>query len=226
MSFQEPRSAINIANRALSRIGQAQITGTLDNPLNNAMRQCALHYKSVVRTLLEQHHFGLATKRQALVTVTNDRSNEWLFAYQPPSDMAFPVSFGPYPSGQVSYYQGLGALLGILSGRPIFAYASGVLYAQLEDAELEYVSFDITEADFNQTFENLVVVFLASELARGLAKDPKMAADLYEEGMSKLNWAIAQNLNIGRPTYGNSLTETELARGGFPVDLPFYDRFA
>lgn len=226
MSFQEPRDAISICNKALGRIAQAQISGSLDNPITKPMRDCALYYKTVVRTLLEQHHFGIATKRQALVAVTNNRSSEWLGAYAPPSDMAFPVLFAPYSGmvSQVSYYRGIGALFGMLSGRRIFEYASGVIYTNLTDVELEYVSYNITEADFNQTFENLVVVFLASELARSLAKDPKLAQDLYDEGMAKLNWAIAQNLNIGRPTYGNGLTETELARGGFPVDLAGLDR--
>jgi hypothetical protein len=226
MSFQETKSDITICNRALDRISQQPLQGSLSNPLNNAARTCARLYKSVVRTLLEQHHFGLATKRQALVTVNNDRSNEWLVAYQPPSDMAFPVSFGPYAGSQVSYYRGLGALFGILAGRPVFAYASGVLYAQISDAELEYVSFDITEQDFNQTFENLVVVFLASELAHPIAKDRQLGKDLYEEGMSKLNWGIAQNLNIGGPTYGHTPTDTELARAGFSTDLlPQFGRF-
>lgn len=225
MSFQEPRDAISICNRALGRISQQMISGDLNNPVNKPMRDCALYYKTVVRTLLEQHHFGLATKRQALVAVANNRSSEWTGAFQPPTDMAFPVQFAPYSGiAQVSYYRGIGALFGMISGRKVFEYAGGVIYTSLTDVELEYVSFDITEADFNQTFENLVVVFLASELARTIAKDHKLAADLYEEGMGKLNWAIAQSLNLGRPTYGNGLTETELARGGFPVDLPGVDR--
>lgn len=226
MSFQEPRSDISICNRALDRVHQQPLSGTLSSPLNNAARVCSRHYKAVVRSLLERHHFGLATKRVALVEVTNDRSNEWLVAYAPPTDMAFPVTFAPYPSGQVNYYQGLGALLGLVSGRPIFAYASGVLYSQLSGAELEYVSFDITEQDFNQTFENLVMGFLASELAGGLVKDRNLQKDLFDEATTQLNLAIAHNLNIGRPTYGNSLTETELARAGWPVDLPHYDRYA
>jgi hypothetical protein len=219
MSFMENRSAISICNRALDRISQQPISGSLDNPLNNVMRVCARHYKTVVRSLLEKHHFGLAVKRTLLVEGVNDRTNEWLTAYTPPADMAFPVTIGPYPSGQVSYYSGIGALYGILSGRSIFAYSGGLIYSQIADTELEYVSFNITEADFNQTFENLVVIFLAAELARPIAKDHKLANDLWEEGLRALNWAIAQNLNVGQPTYGSKPTETELARGGYPTDL-------
>lgn len=219
MGFQEARGPIQICNRALDRISQQPITGSLDNPLNNAARVCARHYKAVVRSLLEQHHFGLATKRQALVTVTNDREGEWLVAYQPPSDMAFPVNFTLYSGSQISYYRGLGALFGMISGRPAFAYAGGVLYAQVADATLEYVSLDITESDFNQTFENLIVTFLAAVLAEPIAKDRQLGKELYEEGMSKLNWAIAQNLNIGGPRYGDTPSDTELVRAGWPVDL-------
>jgi hypothetical protein len=222
MSFIEARSDIAICNKALSRVGNQGISGSLASPVNNAGRLCNQWYKTVVRTLLEQHHFGLATVRQALVEVTNDRSAEWLAAYQPPSDMAFPVTLGPYGSGQVSYYRGLEGLFGILLGQKIFLYNRGVIYSQVSGATLEYVTLGITEADFNQTFENLVIVFLASVLAETLLKDRQLAKDLYEEGMSKLNWAIAQSLNLGQQRYGDSPTESEIARGGGAPELARY----
>lgn len=217
MSFIASRSAIDICNKALGRVGNARIAGSLDNPTTPAAQHCALLYPTVVRTLLEQHHFGLATRRATLIATTNDRESEWVGAYVAPNDMAFPVSILPYPAGQVAYYKALGALLGMISGRPVFRYENNRLYTMLADVQLEYVSLDITEADFNQTFENLVIVFLASELANVIPKDRALAKDLYEEGMTKLNQAIAQNLNMQQPTYGNMPTETEVARGGASI---------
>lgn len=217
MNFLPARSAIDICNRALGRISSARISGSLESPTTPAAARCAELYPVVVRTLLEQHHFGLATRRATLVATTNDRSTEWLGAYVPPADMAFPVTVLPYPAGQVSYYRALGALLGNLAGRPIFRYENGKIYTQVADNQLEYVSLSITEADFNQTFENLIVIFLASELAHIIPKDRNLAKDLYEEGMSKLNQAIAQNLNLQQPTYGWTPTETELERGGSSI---------
>ncbi len=214
MSFMETRSAIAICNHALDRISQQGISGSLTNPVTNVARICARKYPMVVRTLLEQHHFGLASKRATLVEVANTRTGEWSGAYAPPPDMAFPVGFSGYSAGPVNFYRALGALIGTMSGRPVFRYEGGVIYSNLGTADLDYVSLDITEQDFNQTFENLVIVFLAAELAHPIAKDRQLGKDLYEEGMSKLNWAIAQSLNLQHQTYGSAPTETEMARGG------------
>lgn len=214
MSFAEPRNAITICNHALDRISQQSISGSLDNPISNVAKICARKYKLVVRTLLEQHHFNLATKRTTLVEVTNARAGEWTAAFQPPTDMAFPVGFSAFGSAPVAYYRALGALIGTLGGRPAFSYVGGVIYSNLGVTDLDYVSYDITEQDFNQDFENLVIIFLAAELAHPIAKDRGLGKDLYEEGMAKLNWAIAHNLNLQGPTYGNTPTETEITRGG------------
>jgi len=167
--------------------------------------------------VLSTHHFGLATKRVSLVTtLANSRSAEWVYSYIPPTDMAFPVSIGPYAnSAQVSYYVGIGFILARLYGRPLFRYESGVIYSQVADATLDYVSFDITEQDFNEAVEALVVLFLASNLARSVAKDKELAKELHSEGMNRLNIEIAQSLNVNQPRYDNVLSDTELARAGY-----------
>lgn len=226
VSFQETRSAISICNKALGRIQQGPLSGTLfpldaANQNKLAGRECARWYKSTVRWVLEQHHFGLARKRVALVEVTNDRSSEWTIAYQPPTDMAFPVIISPYPFGasQVSYYQGVGSIIAQVYGRPIFRYEGGVIYSLYAGGSLDYVSFDITEADFNETVEELIVRFLSSKLALSVAKDRQMAGDLEQDAIGKLNLAIAQSLNADNPRYGNFISEAELARGSFGQDL-------
>ena len=221
MSFLEPRSEISICNKALSRIKQAQLSGSLDDPANlnkHAARECRLWYKTIVRQVLSMHHFGLATKRVPLVSKpVNDRSAEWANAYIPPTDMAFPVMIQPSTGSAsvVSYYVGVGFILARLYGRPLFLFQSGTVYSQVADGELEYVSLDITEQDFNEAVEGLVVLFLASVLARSVAKDDKLAADLHNEATTRLNIDIAQNLNMNQPRYDNVVSETELARAGY-----------
>lgn len=227
MSFQEPRSDISICNKALSRIKQQQLSGSLDDPVNlnkHAGRECIIWYKSIVRQVLSMHHWGLATKRIALAGApTNDRAVEWAQAYTPPSDMAFPVMIGPYGSTTgVSYYQGLGFLLASLYGRPIFLYEGNIIYSLISGATLDYVSFDITEQDFTEAVEALVVLFLASQLARSVAKDDALGEKLHQEGMNRMNIEIARNLNMSQPRYGESVSDTERARAGFdPMLAPY-----
>lgn len=221
MSFQEERSAISICNKALSRIYQQHLSGSLDDPANNnknSARECRLWYKTIVRQVLSMHHFGLATVRTPLVLQpTNDRAAEWAYAYVPPSDMAFPVSIQPSTglSSTVSYYIGVGFILARLYGKPLFRFESGAIYAQVADASLDYVSLSITEQDFNDAVEALVVLFLAAVLARSVAKDDKLGAAIHNEATTRLNLEIARNLNMNQPRYDNVVSETELARAGY-----------
>jgi hypothetical protein len=220
MGFQENRSDISICNRALSRIYQQPISGSLGDPQNEQKlpaRECNRWYKATVRSLLNKHHFGLATKRAALIQkAVNDRSTEWGAAYEVPSDMAFPVSIGPYAAsiGQISYYRGINFLMAQLYGKPLFRYEGDTLYSLLADATIDYVSYDITEQDFNQTFEDLVVGFLAAELALPLTKSEKLRQARLDEATNLLNQSIAQSLNLTQPRYGDGLTEAEIARNG------------
>lgn len=227
MSFQEVRSDILICNKSLSRIKQQPLSGSLDDPANlnkHAARECNLWYKTIVREVLTAHHWGLATKRAVLVTKTNDRDTEWLLAYVPPSDMAFPVMLGPFGStAGVSYYRGLSSLLASIYGRPVFLYEGGTIYSQLDAATLDYVSFNITEADFNEAVEKLVVIFLAAQLARSIAKDDRLAKELHTEGVNAMNIEIARSLNMSQPQYGGTYTtEAERARAGFDPSFPSF----
>jgi hypothetical protein len=220
MSFMEPRSDINICNKALSRIGQTQLSGTLDAPTgpnNNASRECRLHYKGVVRAVLEAHHWNMATRRQSLVEVVNERSLEWPFAYAAPADMAFPVSMhtpGSETIGPVAYYRGIGGLIAKLYGRPYFTYSGNVLYSVLGPAEVEYTSFNISEQDFTQEIEDVIVLYLAAKLAYSLAKDTKLGNEIKQEAINQMDAAIARNLNQQQPRYDQVPSEAELARAG------------
>lgn len=225
MSFLTPRSDIDFCNKALSRIKQQPLSGSLTDPANlnkHAARECNLWYKSIVRQVLTSHHFGLATKRVGLVSQSaNDRPVEWANAYVAPTDMAFPVLVGPLATGStgISYYRGLGFLIASLYGRPLFRFAAKTIYANISGAVLEFVSFDITEQDFNDAVEKLIVIFLASVLARSVAKDDTLARELHDEGIKELNIEIARELNIGGPRYGEGISEYEMARSGFDPRL-------
>ncbi len=212
MSFKEITSAVAIANRALGMISESKTLSTIDDAGLNA-QAVRRWYKPVVARLLELHHWGLATKNASLVEVTNNRSNEWLYAYAAPTDLAFPVGVS-LTSGvsSVSYYRGLGGLIGMAYGKPIFQYQNGVLHSNLS-GDLEYVSYDITEADFNATFENIVILMLASRLALEIPKDMDLSKDLASQATTEINIAMAQNLNIGNRQYGQNMSESELARG-------------
>ncbi|MFL6728057.1 MAG: hypothetical protein ACJ8FS_16315 [Sphingomicrobium sp.] len=208
-------------------IKQQGLSGMLDDAANSnkhSAKECKLWYKTIVRQVLSQHHWGLATVRTSLASApTNNRPGEWTAAYLPPSDMAFPVMVGPYSNSVgVSYYQGVGYLVASLYGKPIFLYEGSTIYSIIEGAVLDYVSFNLTEMDFNDAVEGLIVLFLASRLARSVAKDDKLADELYNQAIRRMNVDIAQSLNMAQPRYGDTFSDAEKARAGLDPMIGVY----
>lgn len=213
MTFKQTASSTNLVNRALGMVSESRTISDIDEDSGFTAEVARRWYKPVVARLLEMHHWGLATKRSPLVAVTNTRSAEWTHAFSTPDDMAFPVGITLASGGStVSYYRGLAGLIGMTYGRPLFLYHNGTLFSHMT-GDLEYVSFDITEADFNATFEDIVVMSLASRFALEIPKDVKLSQEYADQAQSAINLAIAQNLSVGRQQYGQHVSEAELVRG-------------
>ena len=212
MTFKQATSGVEIVNNALALISESKTIASFDDPGLNA-QAARRWYRRVVARLLEMHHWGLATKRASLVAITNTRSAEWTNSFASPQDMAFPVGIS-FASGTstVSYYRGLAGLIAMAYGKPIYQYHNGKLYSNMT-GDLEYVSYEITEADFNNTFEDIVTMMLASRFALEIPKDREMSDDLAKKANNAINVAITQNLNVGNRQYGNTVSESELARG-------------
>lgn len=215
MTFRETISAVGLCNRALSRLSQGPINDLVPpSPAGIASRECARWYKPVVARLLEMHHWGLATSRTALTEQTNDRF-DWLYKYALPPQVAFPVglAFGG-SAGNMTYYQGLAGLLARIGSTPAFLMTGRTLYSRYP-GDLDFVSYDITEADFNSTFANIVDLALAAAMCFAITKNRAREKELREQATSAINLAITQNLNVGRPTYGDEPSARDYARGSF-----------
>lgn len=225
MSFKPEISDVIIFNEALALCPADPVQTQNERSLE--ARECRRFYKTVVATLLERHHWNLATKRAALAVVGNDRGDEWAYAYAKPSDMAFPVSMLPASGGGYGGWL-MQDYVYYLGGRRVFMQAGDVIYSALSAARLEYTSFDITEADFTVRFKNVVVEGLAAKICHPVTKNGTRAREL--EGIAEFNVtrAIAADLNRNQPTYGNRPTESEIVRGaaidmnsigtGYPLD--------
>lgn len=213
MSFRENLSGVAIANRALSRLAAVPIDSF--EAAGPSAREAARWYKSTVARLLELHHWNLARKRMPLTETTNDRGNEWLIAYALTDEVAFPVALSTLAgAGNLQYYAGLGGLLASLGGQPMFMLAGRKLYSRLA-GDLDFVSYDITENDFNATFANVVELTLAANMAYGITKNRARETELRQQATSAINIAIASNLNAGHPRYGDGVSERDRVRGDF-----------
>jgi hypothetical protein len=210
MTFKPEISRVTIFNEALALLPSDPVQDPDETSIE--ARECRRFYKSVVANLLERHHWNLATTRGDLAAITNDRENEWGYAYAKPTDMAFPVSArdanGMMYRGWLA--DGYRYLIG---GRPAFMQVRGTLYSMIETANLEYTTFDITEADFSTIFKDIVVLELASRICYPITKDGGHAKELATRAEVERSRAIAIDLNRNQPTYGDKPLETELTRG-------------
>lgn len=225
MSFKPEISSVLIFNEALSQLPADPVQS--EDEASMEARECRRWYKSVVATLLERHHWNLSTKRGVLAVITNDRANEWAYAYAKPTDMAYPVALIPSTGNAYSGWI-MHDYAYILGGRPVFMQSRGVLYSSLQAASLEYTSFDITEADFTTRFKDLIVEGLASKIAPAITKDEQKAEKMARAHEFNTQRAIGSDINRNQPTYGNRPTESEVVRGvgydrtfagtGYPLD--------
>lgn len=225
MSFKPEISSVLIWNEALSLLPADPVQAEDEASLK--ARECRRWYKSVVAALLERHHWNLSIKREPLAVVTNDRANEWAFAYAKPTNMAYPVSLIPSTGNAYSGWV-FDDYAYVMGGRRLFMQSRGTIYSSVQAATLEFTSFDITEADFTTRFKDLVVEGLAAKLATPIAKDDTKARALSQSFEFNTQRGIASDMNRNQPTYGNKPTETEVARGvgydrtfagtGYPID--------
>lgn len=210
MSFKPDISDALIFNEALAMLPADPVQSADEQSLE--ARECRRVYKSVVAKLLERYHWNLASKREALAPVPNDRDDEWAYAYAKPTDMAFPIHLIP------AYGSGVGGwvmrdYVYWIGSRRIFMQVGDVIYSSLEAARLDYTSFDITEGDFTVGLKDSVVEHLAARICMPITKDAARERTLAGQAEFNLNRVIANDLNRNRPTYGDRPTESEIARG-------------
>jgi hypothetical protein len=210
MSFKPSVSKVSIFNKALALLPADPVEDP--DEIGLEARECRRFYKGVVGKLLERHHWNLASQRVVLAEITNDRVNEWTYAYAKPNDMAYPVAVIDQNGRNWSGWT-MQDYVYALSGKPLLYQVGGTLYSMVQAAGLEYTSFNITEADFSARFEDIVVKELAGHICHPVIKDDRRANALRAEAEFEVQRAIASDLNRNNPTYGNGPSETELVRG-------------
>lgn len=220
MSFKPTISPVSICNEALALLPEGPITSLTQPSL--AARECTRFYKVVVGELLEQHHWGLATKRGALAAIANDRSREWSYAYSKPADMAYPVAAMDESGLNYTGFRALNGLFLASTGERLLTMAGNTIYSNVQGATLEYTSFDIIEQDFSLMFRKAVVLELAYRLSFPITKDDKRSRALQAEAEGWRQRAIANAMNASQPTYGNGMTESEIVRFGPSGGNDFY----
>lgn len=216
---------LGICNEAIAEL-PSQAIEDFDEGTEEAM-WAVRRYGPALAYMLERHDWQFPTARVALAQIDNDRSTEWLYAYQSPSNVAAELRL--LPSDIVNP-----EIVPLLVGQVLapayivpasyrqFSYllAGQTIYTNVEAAVLEYIRDDVSEAVFPALFTRAFVLELASRLAVPILegdKGAKRQRELKVMAENERDIAISDALNRD-PTasrYDNFVNETQLAREGF-----------
>lgn len=171
-----PRTAIDICNRALARVGADDIASlTADGA---EARACAREYEETLLAALtapggRPFRWGFAKAQRALSRLADVPLARWDFAWQVPPDA--------------------GVLMSVLvNGSPIaFERLDDMIYCNAETGVVAEFSFTPEPSDFPPYFVEALTTELAAKLALGLNRDTTLAEKLEKAAMQ--SWAAARS---------------------------------
>lgn len=214
-------SPTSIANAAMDLLPTAQmVTYNEDTVQGRAARR---QYPLAVAELLEKGDWRFARRRAPLAIVDNDRAAQWGFAYAMPADLAVPIRVLPDLSGSAPIGDFV-ALVGQVYAYPmvphqepgqLYDIAGNVLYTDVQQATLEYITQGPNTADFPPSFIKALYYDLASKLAMPILKSSQRQQALEGEAAAMLGMAIQANNNRQPMRYGDFAPDAIRARDGW-----------
>jgi hypothetical protein len=155
-------TATDLANRALSHIGEMSITDITDTE-SKAARTCNGLYQSIIDETLREHRWNCAIDRQTLSELSEEPNHGFEHAFQLPSDFLRLLEVnGEQFDGSDQFHE-------IEEGKRLLSYSS--------TAEIRYVK-RIEIHEFDPLLAKAVSAGLAAAICIPLTKDAKMQAQL------------------------------------------------
>ena len=181
-------SDVQICNLALAHLGDTANISALDEGSSQS-EHCTRFYPIALDALLEMHTWSFATKRASLA-LFDVESYAWEFAYALPSDCVRVISVLENESTDDDAVQPY----------EIETTADGqdVLYTNVENAVIRYVSKVTDSGRFTPLFVDCLSRLLASYLAGPIIKGDsgvKMAQAMYGAFLRSLGFAASSDAN-------------------------------
>lgn len=188
-------SVLDICNLALAHIGDRANIVSIDPPEGSAQAEhCARFYPMARDSLLNMHPWSFATKRQVLadISLVVTPPEKWQYSYAAPGDMVKILGvYNPaamYDEDKSEYDFELGSDAG----------GTEVLYTDVEDAIVRYVSLVSDSTKFPPLFTYALTWMLASHLAGPIIKGTegmKISEACLSRGMAYVERARAEDAN-------------------------------
>lgn len=155
-------SEVDIANLALSRLGDSATVASLDPPEGSAQAEhCARFYPIARDSLLEMHNWKFATRRATLARLDTE-SWDWGCAYAEPSGAikllsVLPLTASSYAKGEE--FEAMGDTDG-----------AALILTNLEQASIKYIAHVTDTTKFSPLFVDALAWLLASHMAGPILK--------------------------------------------------------
>lgn len=210
-------SVLDIKNMALDELSAEHLESESETSVT--AQACERNYQPALDLLLEDYDWDFAIRRDTLAEVTNDRGNEWTYAYALPTDLVRPRFLLPFGSDEVPVAGSLpiypiGGVYRGFEGRWPFVIADGNLYTTRESAILEYVTANPEISAFTAKFARALALELASRIVMPLKKDRVRQGDLIKAAEVARERAKADAMNRDRETIRDFIPEGQLVRMG------------
>ena len=199
--------SISVCNLALGELRAPPIADIGEESTEAA--ECGRYYPQCLKLLLERYEWSFATKVATLAALaTNERDNEWGYAYATPDDLATPKRIVPDTGGSLHTLHG-------------YIVEGGILYTDVSDAVLEYSSDDVSEAVMPSLFIDALAYSLASRLAVPIRDSRELKGELLKQAEIAAQRAIADDMNRQPQRQEAHWDEVSDARGGWRSDMCF-----
>lgn len=205
-------SDADIANLALSFLGDDATVSSIDPPEGSAQAEhCARFYPIARDALLQMHAWGIATRRVTGAARTSETTS-WGFAYVKPADCLQMIAVLPpnspddYAAPNMSLFEQTGVSSALyamqLQTQPYeqeaLADGTPVIYTDQENAELRYIARVTDPTRFSPLFvvalARLLAHFMAGPVIKGDA-GRAAADDQYKKFLIEFGKAAAQDSN-------------------------------
>lgn len=221
-------SLISIANQALDEVGGVTIASMDES--NIEARSIKRHLPTVLSEFLEWHEWGAAIRRTALaLRSSNDRRNEWQYAYALPPDFGTARRVVPALTGDTLEFPVIGPFVypawDALGPVP-FLIDNATLYTNLENAIFEYGVNEIEPAQITAMMARAIALETAARIAMPIKKSRELKGDLIKQAEVARTRAIADDENRYPRQSIRYVSESEWARAGYGYGsavAPAYD---
>lgn len=199
------RTTVDVANMALARLGQEPISSLTES--SNSARKMNFWLPINLDLLLGNSNWSFARKQQALALVTNDRSDQWDYKYDIPSDcVSFKHIVDPLRPRSVSD-----------GDYPAFTLSNGSVYTWIENAIGQYIYRNDNAASWSPEFSYALSLMMARDASYALTKKTTLHRELMQEAKFYIDEAIQKDAGQEPNVWGSGNAYIE-ARGGTSYD--------